>query len=582
MTPAAAVTDGKVGLLRYDGAAFRRSVVAAGVLTEPDWALAREVARRNGVSELRAVLDLGLLSEDSLATRLCAWGGAARWNPEEEQAEPMASMPMDFMESSGILVLDTAPGADGESVTAAGPRLVIADPSDQRALNAVLGALTAGDGAATNGTEAFVGTAKEIARYLEQRRGEGSDPARGGAESSGGMDVSGELSALRDMASEAPVVRFFNQAVERAMDLGASDIHLERFDRRISLRYRVDGTLVEQPAPAAAMYDPLLCRIKIMGQLDIAERRLAQDGRIRMRLRGRMVDLRVSLVPTTYGQDAAIRLQDRQKLSGIALEDLGFAPHHIRWLTQIANKSHGILLITGPTGSGKTTTLYGLLRTLVTPELKIITVEDPVEYAMDGVNQIQVNSAINLTFGNTLRNVLRHDPDVILIGEIRDKETAEIAFQASLTGHMVLSTLHTNDVPGTFVRLVDMGVEPYLVNAAVEGVCAQRLLRRCCATCANRDGARAACKACGGIGYRGRVAIMEAAGLSAEVKKRMLEGGEEHRLREALVAAGFKSLFDDAARLVAQGVTDRAEVARVLGHGSVLGEGDIDAPGGAR
>ena len=383
------------------------------------------------------------------------------------------------------------------------------------------------------------------------------------------------------MASEAPVVRFFNQAVERAMELGASDIHLERFDRRISLRFRVDGLLVDQPPPPARLYEPILCRVKIMGNLDIAERRRAQDGRVRMRLRGRNVDLRVSIVPTMYGQDAAIRLQDRQKLAEISLGDLGFSPAHIRQLVKVAGKSHGILLITGPTGSGKTTTLYAVLRTIVGTERKIVTVEDPVEYAMDGVNQIQVNPTINLTFGNTLRHILRHDPDVILIGEVRDKETAEIAFQASLTGHMVLSTLHTNDVPGTFVRLVDMGVEPYLVNAAIEGVSAQRLLRRLCSACGGRGAERESCRTCAGLGYRGRVAVMEFASMTTEVKRCMLQGADEHRIRESLLRDGYLPLRAEAMALVDAGITDEAEVVRVMGLHTDLALDERDESHGA-
>jgi general secretion pathway protein E len=289
-----------------------------------------------------------------------------------------------------------------------------------------------------------------------------------------------------------------------------------------------------------------------------------------------MVDMRVSIVPTMYGQDAAIRLQDRQKLAEIRLEELGFSDEQITTLVAAADKSHGILLITGPTGSGKTTTLYALLRRMARSDLKLVTVEDPVEYAMDGVNQIQVNPAINLTFGNTLRHVLRHDPDVILIGEIRDKETAEIAFQASLTGHMVLSTLHTNDVPGTFVRLVDMGVEPYLVNAAVEAVTAQRLLRKVCTQCRNQPPAREGCRGCGGIGYRGRIAVMEHAGLNAEVKRAMLQGGEEHRVRTALLRAGYLPMRAEAQRLVSLAVTDEAEVVRVLGAAAPLVLDEMD------
>lgn len=547
----------------YDSQHFGQTLVHAGEVSDMDWKLACEVARRNETSELRNLLDLGLLSETVLADQLAATTGARRWDAEGETGLPAESVPVEFMKNHGVLVLEEPPGTDNGNGNGSTPRtrLVISDPSEQHTFNALLNRFE------TDALEINVATDKEIRAFLERTALDDVDAID--AEDAA-LDISGELSALRDMASEAPVIRFFNQMVERAMDLEASDIHIERFDRRVSLRYRVDGILIDQTPPPVAMYDALLCRTKIMAGLDIAERRRAQDGRIRQRLRGRIVDMRVSIVPTTYGQDVAMRLQDRQKISGIDLTDLGFTQRQIDALFDVAARSHGILLITGPTGSGKTTTLYAILQRLVSAERKIMTVEDPVEYTMDGVNQIQVNPAIDLNFSNTLRHLLRHDPDTILIGEIRDRETAEIAFQASLTGHMVLSTLHTNDVPSTFVRLVDMGVEPYLVNAAIEGISAQRLLRRLCPECHNQDGRRDACGTCAGIGYRGRVAVMEFAGVSPEVKRIMLEGAEEHRLRDALVGSGYRPMRTEAQRLIEGKTTDEAEVARVLGaHAAV-------------
>ena len=538
-----------------DGARLGAALVERAEIDEQDWRLAREVARRNATSECRALLDLGYLSEERLADAIARATGLDRWSEEDEDAPPSEEIPAEFMESNAVLLFEDESGL----------RLVVADPSDRFAVGSLLGRL----GGRLSRVQ--IGTHKAVRAYLERAAPEPDDAGGAGADA-GPIDVSGELSALRELASEAPVIRFFNQAVERAMDLRASDIHLERFDRRVSLRYRVDGVLVEQPPPPAPMYDPILCRIKIMSNLDIAERRLAQDGRIRHRLRGRAVDMRVSIVPTMYGQDAAIRIQDRQRLAEIRPEDLGFDPGHIDRLRAVASRSHGILLITGPTGSGKTTTLYSLLRGLATTRRKVVTVEDPVEYAMDGVNQIQVNAAIGLTFGVTLRNILRHDPDVILVGEIRDRETGEMAFQSALTGHMVLSTLHTNDVPSSFVRLVDMGVEPYLVNAAVEGVSAQRLLRRVCAECRNEAGRRDGCRACNGLGYRGRVAVMEFSAVTPEVKRIMLQGADEHRLREALLVGGYLPMRADAQRLIDEGVTDEAEAARVLGAAPPDGE----------
>lgn len=548
--PAAPLQGGAAGL-RYDARSLARFMVSSGAASESDLKVAAEVARRNGSTELKALLDLGSISEESLASALSAWSGCARWRAADETASPLdgeAGLPLEFMRTHAVLALESPE-------VAGGVRLVVSDPSDHLGWSGVQSRF------AGRPVTVLVGTQKDIAQFLSERA---SGPAvETGAD--GPLDVSSEIGALRELASEAPVIRFFNQAVDRAMDLGASDIHLERFDRRVSLRLRVDGVLVEQPPPPASMYEALMCRVKILANLDIAERRRSQDGRIKLRLRGRAVDMRVSIVPTTYGQDTAIRIQDRQKLAEISLEQLGFAADDIDRLFKVADKSHGIVLITGPTGSGKTTTLYALLRRLVNTETKVVTVEDPVEYQMDGVTQIQVNPAINLTFGNTLRNILRHDPDVILVGEIRDKETAEMAFQAALTGHMVLSTLHTNDVPSTFVRLMDMGVEPYLVNAAVEGVQAQRLVRRLCSGCGNHLSVRQACKVCGGIGYKGRVAVMEFAGVSPELKRCLLQGSDEHRLREVLMREGYLPMRVDAQRLIEVGQTDEAEVVRALG-----------------
>lgn len=538
----------------FDADAFGRSLVAAGSLRDVDWKTARAVAAQGEQSPLRAILDLGQMSEDDLARAIAGSIGAEVWDHKNERASISPALPRAFQQSSGVLALE--PAAEGSPMT-----LVLVDPGDRFAVRGALSRLHA---SAPEGVEVRIGTHRDVQAFLSASAEAAEiDPRHADGEP---MDIAGEISHLRDMASEAPVIRLFNQTIERAMDLGASDVHFERFDHKTALRVRVDGMLVEQPPPPAQSFEALLCRIKIMAGLDIAERRLAQDGRIRLRLRGRSVDLRVSLVPTMYGQDAAIRIQDRQRLGDISLADLGYEPEQIGWLQQTASRSHGILLITGPTGSGKTTTLYALLRTLVGGERKIVTVEDPVEYAMEGVNQIQVNPAIGLTFGNTLRHILRHDPDTILIGEIRDKETAQMAFQSALTGHMVLSTLHTNSAPGAFVRLIDMGVEPYLVNAAVEGVTAQRLLRKRCPDCGNEPAKREKCEPCRGLGYRGRIAVMEHAGLSAPVKRAITRDDADERIvREALDATGFEPMRAVADRLVRAGVTDEAEVIRVLG-----------------
>jgi general secretion pathway protein E len=536
------------------------ALVEASEISQADWKLATEVARQNGSTEIRAMLDLGYIGEDPLARALARLLGVERWRADAEGWAPDDAFPGEFMRANDVLVL-----VDPERPETPA-RVVLADPTNQFVLGSLIQRL--GDRPVT----VAMGTHKDIDAFLADREASAPGAGEEAEDAGGGLDVSGELSTLRELASEAPVIRFFNQVVERAMELGASDIHLERFDRRVSLRVRVDGVLVEHPAPQPRMYEPLLCRIKILSNLDIAERRRAQDGRIQLRLRGRNIDMRVSIIPTMYGQDAAIRLQDRQRLADIDLTDLGFERGAVERLVSAASLSHGILLITGPTGSGKTTTLYALLRRLASIERKVITVEDPVEYAMDGINQIQANAEIGLTFSTTLRNILRHDPDVILVGEIRDRETAEMAFQSALTGHMVLSTLHTNDVPSSFVRLIDMGVEPYLVNAAVVGVSAQRLLRKVYRPDASGDD-READRVAADLGYKGRVAVMEFVEPYAELKRLVLQGADEHRLRESLLRTGFLPMRADAQRLIDEGVTDEAEVARVLGHAPTT---DID------
>jgi len=549
----------RAALLAFDASVFLSTLVERDEISGTDQRLALEVARQSGVSPLRAIVDLGVISEEALADLLAGAMGAARWRAKESRGFISDRAPRAFQRSASLLLLeDEAGAADGASDA---HTLVVADPSDRRNVRAVFQICDHAHIAVA------IGAASDIHAALDAEENE--DRAETAPDASAPIDVTGELSALRDMASEAPVIRFFNQTIERALDLGASDVHVERYDRAPSLRLRVDGFLVEQPPPPDALFEALLCRIKILASLDISQRRKAQDGRIRLRLRGRMVDLRVSLIPTMYGQDAAIRIQDRKKLSGVGLQDLGFFDEQSAWLDRIARKSHGIVLITGPTGSGKTTTLYALLNRLAAVDRKIITVEDPVEFAMAGVNQIQVNTETGLGFATALRHVLRHDPDVILVGEIRDAETAQMAFQAALTGHMVLSTLHTNDAPGTFIRLIEMGVEPYLVTAAVAGATAQRLLRKICCACSNEAGARASCDTCAGLGYKGRVAVMELAEMSTAVKRALGDAADERQVREALLAEGYAPMREMAQRLVEAGVTDNAEVARALGASAI-------------
>ena len=391
-----------------------------------------------------------------------------------------------------------------------------------------------------------------------------------------------DVNHLRDMAFEAPVVRLVNLLVENAISAHASDIHIEPFEDTLRIRYRIDGILFDQEAPPRRLQAAVTSRIKIMAEMNIAERRLPQDGRIRVTLHGRRVDIRVSTVPTVHGESIVMRLLDRSSVF-LPLEKLGFSAGTQSKFEALIKRPHGILLVTGPTGSGKTTTLYGALDKINSPDRKIITVEDPVEYQLKGVNQIPVRSKIGLTFATGLRSIVRQDPDVILVGEIRDLETAEISIQAALTGHLVFSTLHTNDAPGAITRLEDMGVEPYLLSSVLEGVLAQRLVRRICAACRVPDTPAPAdlealgvdtngdytlfrgkgCDECRGTGYRGRFGIYELFPITEDVRSLVLRRASTPEIRRYAIDAGMVSLRIDGWLKARNGLTTVEEILRV-------------------
>jgi len=394
-----------------------------------------------------------------------------------------------------------------------------------------------------------------------------------------------DINRLRDLASEAPVVRLVNLLIARAVESRASDIHIEPFHNRISVRYRIDGLLRDAPAPPVRLRAAIVSRIKIMAKLNIAERRLPQDGRIRLAIRGRDYDLRVATVPTLHGERVTMRILDRASL----VEDfaaLGFAADTLGRYLALLDQPQGILLVTGPTGSGKTTTLYTSLMRLNTPEKNIFTVEDPIEYQLDGVNQVQVKPQIDLTFAAILRTLLRHNPDVIMIGEMRDLETAEIAIQAALTGHLVLSTLHTNDAASSISRLLDMKIEDYLVTSTVNGVTAQRLVRRLCPSCRRprrvlpemaarlglaelAGGAEpmlydaVGCELCHGTGYRGQVAVIEVLAMSDALRRLVLAHAETREIHRLAVAEGMRTMYQDGLLKALAGTTTLEEVLRV-------------------
>ena len=400
---------------------------------------------------------------------------------------------------------------------------------------------------------------------------------------------------------DAALIQFVNKLLLDAVAFRASDVHIEPGTRELVVRYRVDGVMqpAQLPPDLKRFQAAIVSRIKIMAQLDIAEKRLPQDGRIRIRAAGRELDVRVSVIPTIHGEGLALRLLDQGGSAALTLEELGFNATHKATFKRFLDVPHGIVLVTGPTGSGKSTTLYAGMRELDRTELKVITVEDPVEYRLDGVSQIQVREKIGLTFARGLRHILRHDPDVVMVGEIRDKETAEIAVQAALTGHLVLSTLHTNDAVGAVTRLVDMGVEPFLVAATIEGLVAQRLLRRTCRACARpvpvetaeervvlkelglsdmQELVRGAgCATCGGRGFHGRMGVFELVPVDDGLRDLATTGATAVALRQYVRARGCKSLRQDGCRLVREGSTTPEEIARVT-HAE---GGDVQQPAAA-
>ena len=418
---------------------------------------------------------------------------------------------------------------------------------------------------------------REDAAVLAQRigaayaGGEGSAAAVIG-EVESGVDLSRmmqDLPAVEDLleaADDAPIIRMLNALLTQAAKDGASDIHIEPYERSSAVRFRVDGALREVVQPNKALHAALISRLKIMAELDIAEKRLPQDGRISLRIGGRAIDVRVSTLPSSHGERAVLRLLDKTE-SRFTLEGLGMDGEVLSAFERLVQQPHGIVLVTGPTGSGKTTTLYASLGRVDTATTNVLTVEDPVEYELPGIGQTQVNPKIDLSFGKALRAILRQDPDVIMIGEIRDFETAQIAIQASLTGHLVLATVHTNDAVSSVTRLVDMGVEPYLLSSSLLGTLAQRLVRKLCPACKRRDDHGhwhpVGCPACGGTGYKGRTGVYELMVADDAIRGLVHARAPESELLAAAQQGGLRSMRDDGERLVKAGVTSLEEVIRV-------------------
>ena len=378
-----------------------------------------------------------------------------------------------------------------------------------------------------------------------------------------------DLPAVEDLleaADDAPIIRMLNALLTQAAKDGASDIHIEPYERSSAVRFRVDGTLREVVEPNRALHAALISRLKIMAELDIAEKRLPQDGRISLRIGGRAIDVRVSTLPSAHGERAVLRLLDKSE-SSFTLEGLGMSGDVLAAFNRLIHQAHGIVLVTGPTGSGKTTTLYASLSRIDNSTTNVLTVEDPIEYELPGIGQTQVNPKIELTFAKALRAILRQDPDVIMVGEIRDFETAQIAIQASLTGHLVLATVHTNDAPSSVTRLIDMGVEPYLLASSLLGVLAQRLVRKLCTACRRQDASGhwhpVGCPACGRSGYKGRTGVYELMIADDKIRELVHNRASDADLVAAARARGYRPMREDGERLVTMGTTSLEEVLRV-------------------
>jgi type IV pilus assembly protein PilB len=533
--------DDAVENSRVSGTTPERVLLEKGALTQD--ALARALAERYGLDHL----DLGVFSVDMAAANLVSTTVAKRYQTVPVAFADKRTLLVAMADPSNVLAVDDIAIMTGYEI-----RVAVAPPDDIANLISRLDRL-----------EDVVGESSETLEDAED-----------GA----------EVVALHETSEDAPVIKLVNQLVAQAVERGASDIHLAPDGRELRVRFRVDGVLQDVTSVQRRMAAGVISRIKIMAELNIAEKRLPQDGRVGLVVDGRHVDLRVVTLPSVHGEGVVMRVLDKESVV-VELDKLGMADPERERFERACRETHGAVLVTGPTGSGKSTTLYAALQMLNTPEKNIITVEDPVEYEMVGLTQVQVSAKVGLTFAAGLRSMVRADPDIIMVGEIRDRETAQIAVESALTGHLVLSTLHTNDAPSAITRLIEMGIEPFLVASALDCVVAQRLARMLCPSCKRRtiipakvlreSGYRArveleayepvGCRRCGGSGYRGRVGLYEVMKMSPEIQSLALERSASEAIRDVAVRQGMTRLRDDGLQKVRQGRTSMAEIARVIG-----------------
>ena len=547
-------------------------LIEQGRITQDDLRKVKRLQQERGERLERLLLDLGFISEEDLLPLLSTYLGVETIHRRDFPSAPLplGNVNLKFLKHAKVLPLAQTNG----TLTVA-----MSDPADYYTIQSL-------ELATGLQIEPRLARERDVLEALETIYGGGNAAGGASAETTDTelevfSDDEEDVNHLRDLASEAPVIRFVNLLISRAVEQRASDIHIEPFENELKVRYRIDGVLHDVEAPARRLQAAIVSRVKIMSKLNIAERRLPQDGRIKLRLMGREIDLRVSTLPTLYGESVVLRILDRSSIV-VTLGSLGFPEDTLAQFDRLITKPYGMILVTGPTGSGKTTTLYGALDKINSPDKKLITIEDPVEYQLFGVNQIHVKPQIGLTFANGLRSIVRQDPDVIMVGEIRDAETAEIAIQAALTGHLVFSTLHTNDAAGAVSRLLEMGVEDYLLASSLLGVLAQRLVRKVCEKCRRSaeitptvqrelggDGTPVqvyegtGCEACAQTGYRGRSGIFELLLVNEVIRPLILKRSSADMLKDAAVQQGMRTLREDGWHKVRTGVTTVAEVVRV-------------------
>ncbi len=562
-----------------DGVSVKSALVAAGYAQAEELDELMGKAREQGVDLGDHLLAKGRLSESDLG-RLHAdfygYGFLDHIDPDWIDAELVRSFPIHYLKRFKVIPLK-----DGK-----GRRFVaMGRPSSLDVVNDMALVLnTSGLTPVFSPMEAVLGAVNKVFGEMEENL-EAIEVLEGADVNSLGMFDDEKIEDLLDDTSEAPFIKLVNMILSQAVRANASDVHIEPYKDVLRVRFRLDGVLYDKHSIAKRFHAALVSRIKIMAKLDIAEKRLPQDGRIALTLGSRQVDLRVSCLPTTFGERVVMRLLEKDTRI-LSLSELGLNEQNLERLHRLVNVSHGIILVTGPTGSGKTTSLYAVLNHINSPDKNIMTIEDPVEYQLDGIGQIQVNAKTGLTFASGLRSILRQDPDVVLIGEIRDYETAEIAIQAALTGHLVFSTLHTNDAPSAVTRLIDMGVEPFLLSSVLRAVVAQRLVRRLCPVCREeyvpserqlamefggfgdefRNGTAwraAGCEACMGTGYRGRMALYEVMEPSEAVRAMMLNTADSNQIRKRVKGEGMETLVQNGCSKAKAGLTTLAEVLRV-------------------